>query len=85
MDTEFLVARIAVTKTMIAAYEDAIIAFSVDPTLQNYTLDTGQSVQTARRHDLDQIQGTLDMLYNRLCMMETRLAGSGSILVQPAW
>jgi len=70
---------------MIALYEDAILAFALDPTLQMYTLDTGQSTQTARRQDLDQIQASLDTMYNRLYMLQALVSGDGPMTVQPGW
>lgn len=84
MDAAFLQARIDATKAQIIAYEDAAAALASGG-VQSYTLDTGQSRQTVTRLDLDNLQKTIDSLYNRLATLEARLNGSGTITARPAW
>lgn len=84
MDATFLQERITVTKAHIVACEDAATALAGDG-VQSYTLDTGQSRQTVTRRDLDDLQKTIDSLYNRLATLEARLNGSGTVTARPAW
>ncbi len=84
MDRTYLTERIAVTKTTIEAYEDAITALGVNGGVQSYTLDTSQSRQTVTRADIPSLNRMLDSLYNRLATMEARLSG-GTTQVRPAW
>lgn len=84
MDATFLQARIDATKAQIIAYEDAATALASGG-VQSYTLDTGQSRQTVTRLDLDDLQKTVDSLYNRLATLEARLNGSGTVTARPAW
>ena len=84
MDTAFLQASIVKTEAKITLYEDAILAFA-DPTVQRYTLDSGQNAHTVSRQDLDMLTATVNSLYNTLSTMCIRLNGSGAVLAQPAW
>lgn len=83
MDNTYLTDRIAKTKVLIEAYEDATTALAGG--VQSYTLDTGQSRQTVTKLDLEALNKMLDTLYNRLCIMQTRLNGSGTVIVRPAF
>lgn len=84
MDRAFLEDRIAATKAQIVAFEDAILALA-SGTVQSYTLDTGQSRQTVTKLDLDSLRKSIDSLYNRCVILETRLNGGGSVTVGPGW
>lgn len=84
MDGNFLQERIALTKAMIVAYEDALLALSANPT-EKYKLDTGQSVTEVSRSDYASLQTALDGLYNRLATMCARLNGGGSTHGRPSW
>jgi hypothetical protein len=84
MDREFLAARIAVTKGLIVAYEDAVLALSAANGVQSYTLDTGQSKQVVTRADISSLNAMLDSLYNRLATFEARLNGA-SLTAGPCW
>ena len=83
MDTTFLQERITRTKSMIASYEDAIDA--IIGGVESYTLDTGQTRQTVKRHDLSSLQNTLDTLYNRYAILCQRLNGGSSKTMRPCW
>ena len=82
MDRAYLSGRIAVTRTLIEAYEAAILALAGG--VQSYTLDTSQSRQTVTKLDLKTLQDTLDTLYNRCTSFEARLNGAGGI-GRPGW
>jgi len=84
MDSTFLQERITITKALIVAYEDAIAFLIANPT-ETYRLDTGQTVQSVTRHNIEQLQTGLDSLYNRLCVFQTRLTGSGSGIALPVY
>ena len=81
---QFLDDRIAATETAITAYEGAAEAFATNGLMQTYKLDTGQTVQTVTRSELDMITKTIDSLYNRLSTLCARRDGAAS-LVRPAW
>lgn len=85
MDATFIQARIEATKLQIVAYEDAALAFANNGALQTYKLDTGQSITTVTRSDLDMLQDTIDALYNRCTTLEARLTGSGTTHMGAAW
>jgi len=76
MDEAFLQARIDRLKLAIPAYEDAIDAL-LNKGHTQYTLNTGQDVQTVTRLDLVRLEAALDSMLNRLATLETRLTGSG--------
>ena len=84
MDTAFLQERITVTKALIVVYEDAVTAL-VTGGVQRYTLDTGQSRQDVVHADIDNLNRSIDSLYNRLCTQQARLKGSGSMIIRPGW
>ena len=65
IDTAWLDARIAKTKTMIVAYEDATEALAVNR-MASYRLDTGQTAQTVTALDLGSLRLELDRLEDRL-------------------
>jgi len=80
----FLTTRITATEALITAYEAASQAFATNGAIQTYKLDTGQSVQTVTRADLEQITATLSSLYNQLATLCARRDGAASIN-QPGW
>lgn len=83
MKDAFIQSRIDATKLQIVAYENAALALGTGG-VQSYKLDTGQSIQNVTKLDLGMIQRTIDSLYNRCTMLETRLNGSAVIGV-PLW
>lgn len=74
IDTAWIDARIARTKTMIIAYEDAILALSTGA--QSYRLDTGQTAQTVSKAELGSMRLELDQLDNRLSTLCARRDGA---------
>lgn len=83
MDSQFLLDRIAATKSAIVAYEAAIMALTTDG-ISQYSLDTGQTRQTVTRFDLDTLTKQVDLLYNRLSSLQARLYGAG-VIMRPGW
>jgi hypothetical protein len=79
MDTTFLSERIAKTKELIVAYDDAILAL-LSGNHQKYMLNTGQSEQQVTRLDLDSLQKTKDALYSQLNDLEARLGNGESVI-----
>lgn len=71
------------TKEIIANYEDAILYLTLNPT-ESYKLDTGQGEQEVKRHNLKNMQESLDILYNRLASFEARCSSTPSIHT-PGW
>jgi hypothetical protein len=81
MDRAFLQERITKLKSVIVAYEDALIALSSG--VQSYKLDTGQTQQTVSRYDIVNIQKNLDACANQLCVYQNRLNGTGVVIGRP--
>lgn len=84
MDRAFLETQIADTKTLITAYNAAILALIVDGA-QSYTIDTGQSRQVVTKLNLRTLKTTRTELMNELSTLEARLNGSGSMTGRPDW
>lgn len=79
IDTEWLDARIAKTKTMIETYEDAILALETDPDrYAKYTIETAQTRETVEKSDLDRMRRTVTSLENRLATLCARRNGGGT-------
>ena len=75
IDNAFLDARIARTKTLILAYEDASDALATGA--QSYSIDTGQTRQTVTKPQLSQMKTMLLELENRLSTLCQRRDGRG--------
>ncbi len=71
-------ARIARTKTLIVAYEDALEA--LESGVQQYSLDTGQSRQMVTRQNISSLQSALDRLEARLARLQADLCGRATIV-----
>lgn len=82
-DRAWICERIEKTKCAIEAYEDAIVALSSGA--QQYTLNTGQSVQMVRQAELSQLRQTLEMLESRLFGLQNRLCGGSRVVVIPGF
>lgn len=64
---------------------NAAIAAILDPTIRNYTFDSGQTIQTARRQDLKELYASVEALENRICTLQARLTGGGVVQGFPSW
>jgi len=84
MDPTFIQERITSIKLRIVAYEDAALALGIGG-VQQYTLNTGQTIQTVTKFDLKDIQEMIDGLINQLAVYQARLTGDGQVAVTPAW
>lgn len=84
MDVATIQAQITAAEAILAALNAAILALA-DPTVQKYTIDTGQSVQTVWRHDLASIIAQQSALMNQICTLQARLSGSGVVQMRPAF
>lgn len=84
MDNAFLDARIAKTKLLIEAYEDASLAISTD-SIEAYMLDTGQTIQRITKLNIELLEKAINGLYNRLATLEARRYGSGVVIGTPQW
>lgn len=82
-DRAWICERIEKTKCAIEAYEDAIVALSSGA--QQYTLNTGQSVQMVRQAELSQLRQMLEMLESRLFGLQNRLCGGSRVVVIPGF
>ncbi len=71
-------------KAQLAQLEAAIAAI-LDPTVRSYSIDTGQTVQTLRRHDLPDLYASVSALENRVATLSVRLSGGAATLGVPAW
>jgi hypothetical protein len=75
----FLQARLETTETQIIAYEDAIAALLTGG-VQQYTLNTGQSVVSVTKLNLSSLERSLSALYQRyqsLCILTGNQSGGG--------
>ena len=77
--------QLETTKALLAAYQAASLAFATNGALEMYKLDTGQSINTVKRSDLDMIQKQIDNLLNQCATLETRISGSGVHTSAPGW
>lgn len=82
-DTAYLEERIAQTKALIIAYEDAILALAADGIL-SYTLDTGLTRQIVTKQDVTLLTRTLGLLEQRLDAYCARLYG-GQCIIRPGY
>ena len=80
----FLDTQIAATEAAITAWTMAQTAFASNGLMKMYKIDTGQTVQTVTREDVDLVQKTIDSLYNQLSTLCARRDGAASV-VRPAW
>ncbi len=84
MNPAFIQSRIDSTEALIVVYEDAILALGTGG-VQEYRLDTGQTVTNVTKFDILDMQKVLDSLMNRLETLNARLYGTGTIIVRPAF
>ncbi len=84
MDATETLQQIVDTKAILAKLSAAILALA-DPTVESYTLDDGQTRQTATRGTLKSLLSTRRELQNELCTLEARVTGNGVTRGQPAW
>jgi hypothetical protein len=83
MDDTYIQARIDSFESKITLYESALEALAGGA--HSYTINTGQTVQTVSKANLEAVRKTLDWLYEQLEYWTGRLSTnpSGSIVVRP--
>ncbi|MCP4677081.1 MAG: hypothetical protein GY854_16515 [Deltaproteobacteria bacterium] len=82
-EREFLEEQLAETEEILRNYNAAIRFLTLNPT-ESYTLDTGQSQQEVKRHNLDNMQKARSRLMNEYRMLRNSLNTSVNIST-PAW
>ena len=75
--------KLIVLEAMIQKYEEAILFLTENPT-ESYSLDSGQTQQEVKRHNLSNMNKTLDSLYNRHAVISLRIGTTPTISL-PAW
>ena len=83
MNFTFWQDQITKTEIMINAYIDAINFLIANPT-ESYSIDTGQSQEEVKRHNINNLQTQLDSLYNRYSVLCLRVNMTPTINL-PAW
>lgn len=83
-EDDFLNARLTKTEALIVVYENAVEALATGQ-IESYELDTGQSKQIVKRHNLTMLNRAIDSLYNRRATLRARLGLDGATLVKPSW
>lgn len=81
--TDFLNQQLTSTAELISAYDAAILFLITNPT-ESYTLDTGQSEQEVKRHNVDNLQKARSRLMNEYMVLCKRLDTTPTISA-PAW
>lgn len=85
IDSTWLDARIAKTKELIEAIEDAILTLtSSSQPYVTYTLRTDRTEEVVTKSDLMRLRTTLDHLENRLATLEARRR-SGARIGRPGF
>lgn len=83
-EDDFLQARLTKTEALIVEYETAVEAL-VAGQIESYELDTGQTKQIVKRHNLTMLNRAIDSLYNRRVTIQARMGIGGVTLVRPSW
>ena len=82
-ERDFLEQQQQSTAALIEAYNAAILFLIANPT-ESYKLDTGQSEQEVKRHNVDNLQKARSRLMNEYTILCRRLNLTPTISV-PAW
>lgn len=82
-DEAWLDERIAKTKALIIAYEDALLVLGSGA--QNYMLNTGQTQMTVTRANMASMRETLKSLESRLASLQAERCGGGATHITPAF
>jgi len=83
-DTSFWQSRLEKKKTLLVTAEDALQAL-LQEQIESYTLDTGQSRQTALMLKIDKVKEVIDGLENDVATLNARISGCGTAIVRPCW
>jgi len=86
MVDQFLCDQIASVEAQIVAYNTAISTIVASGGVTQYRLDTGQTVQTVTRANLNEIQDQLNTLYNLRQMLRVQCGlESGTVVAEPGF
>lgn len=77
--------QLVTLQTQYLAWQAAFDALSAANGVKSYTIDSGQTVQTVTRNEINKINDVIQSLLNQIAVIETRLTGCGSTYVQPGW
>lgn len=86
---EEIKAKVVDLKATIAAYEAASVQLATDQ-IASYSFNTGQTVQSVTKMDVDKLDGIIDRLYNRLSVLYNRFpdctgSAGGVVIARPGW
>lgn len=81
-DQAWIEERIAKTKELIIAYEDALLALGTGG-VQSYSLNTGQTQQMVTKANVASMKNMLAVLEARLASYQARLCGGAVTHVLP--
>lgn len=84
LSKNFIQSRVSFYENLIAIYENAMLALS-NPDVEEYMIDTGQTKQRVKRANINDVQKTLDNIYNQYSMWCNRLNSGGTTIVVPEW
>lgn len=76
--------RLEAVKAQIIAAEEAELAI-MSGEVSSYSYDSGQTRQSATKHNIASLRSHIDALYNRYYTLRARLYGSGSRTMRPDW
>lgn len=79
MADKFIQDRLSATENLIVLYEDAI-AYLMESPQAEYSLDTGQTVQKVKYHDIDKLQNYLEPLYARRMRLKAMCDGKPKVI-----
>lgn len=85
MDAAQTAQALTAIKALIGNLEASLIAI-LDPSIAQYTFDSGQSTQrTVRAGDRKKLTDDLLAAYSLCAVLEARSSGGGSVQVVPGW
>lgn len=84
-DSTYWADRLTAAKAALEAYEAAELAFVTDGSIQEYSIDTGQSVVKVTRSNMTEIRRSIHMLSNRVATLSQRVNGCNTRVFRPGW
>jgi hypothetical protein len=78
----FLTARLTKVQELITLYEQVLVDLAVTPN-KSYTVNTGQTVETVTKRDVNRIQELLEVLYSQYDYFCDQLGTGGSVYIYP--
>ena len=84
-DSAYWAAKLEEVKAILDAYIAAQLAFATNGTIQEYSIDTGQTVTKVKRSEQAEMRRTINGLMNTVATLETRINGCGTTRVRPGW